>query len=182
MCMLRWSATEWKHRLPGHCICSGYTLDDGIFHPSDERADITALISARGCVTTCEVGWNVKLAEPDKCRTDAWYLLTTERNVDTRGLTENSPRHSFSYACTHGLPSVRTEELWSDWTMYGLKCLNATAIVIASISHGNHVTPRPPSLALTKPASFSLPFCMAYIVAATPHSFTDRSTAHLPVV
>ena len=88
------------------------------------------------------------LAEPDKCRTDAWYLLTTDRNVDTRGLTENSPRHNFSYACTHGLLSVRTEALWFDCTMHGLKCLIAEAIDSASISHGNHVTRRPPSLTL----------------------------------
>ena len=73
--------------------------------------------------------------------------------------------------------------------MYGLKCLIAEAIDSASISHGNHVTRRPPSLALKKPASFSLPFCMAYIVAPMPHSLTNpstsydlRPTAHLPVV
>ena len=52
------------------------------------------------------------LAEPDKCRTDAWYLLTTDRNVVTRGLMENSPRHGFSYACMQGLQSVRTEALY----------------------------------------------------------------------
>ena len=49
-----------------------------------------------------------RLVELDKCRTDAWYLLTTDRNIYTRGLVENSPRHTFSYACTHGLLSVRT--------------------------------------------------------------------------
>ena len=29
------------------------------------------------------------LGEPHKCRTDVWYLLTTDRNVNTRGLKEN---------------------------------------------------------------------------------------------
>ena len=55
----RWSATKWKRSLPGCYVSSGYTLDDEVFHPFDERAHLTALISARGCVTTCEVGWNV---------------------------------------------------------------------------------------------------------------------------
>ena len=59
--------------------------------------------------------------------------------------------------------------------MYGLKCLIGEAIDSASISHGNHVTRRPPSLALKKPASFSLPFCMAYILAPMPHYLTDPS-------
>ena len=61
--------------------------------------------------------------------------------------------------------------------MYGLKCLIAAAIDSASISHGNQVTRRPPSLAPKKPASFSVPFCLAYIVALMPHSFTDPSIA-----
>ena len=39
-----------------------------------------------------------KMAEPDACLTDAWKRLTTERKVETRGLAENSPRHSFSNA------------------------------------------------------------------------------------
>ena len=121
------------------------------------------------------------LAEPDKCWTDASYLLSTDRNVDTRGLMENSPWHSFLYACTHGLLSVRTEALWFDCTVYGLKCLIAEAIDSASISHGNHVTRQPPSLVLKKPASFSLSFCMAYIVAPMPHPLTDPSvTIHSP--
>jgi hypothetical protein len=37
-----------------------------------------------------------RIAEPDTCLTDAWYRLTVERNVDTLGLAENSPRQSFS--------------------------------------------------------------------------------------
>ena len=53
--------------------------------------------------------------------------------------------------------------------MYGLKCLIADAIDSASISHGDHVTRRSSSLALKKPASFSLPFCMAYVVAPMSH-------------
>ena len=53
------------------------------------------------------------LAEPARCRTVAWYRLTADKNVDTRGLTENSPRHSFSWACTQGLLSVRIDVLVS---------------------------------------------------------------------
>ena len=37
-----------------------------------------------------------RIAEPDTCLTDAWYQLTVERNVDTLGLAENSPRQSYS--------------------------------------------------------------------------------------
>ena len=51
------------------------------------------------------------IAEPDTCRTEAWYRLTVERNVDKRGFAENSPRQSFSYAWTHGLLSVSMQAL-----------------------------------------------------------------------
>ena len=50
-----------------------------------------------------------RIADPDTCLTDAWYRLTVDRKVETRGLAENSPRQSFSYACTQGLLSVRMQ-------------------------------------------------------------------------
>ena len=44
-----------------------------------------------------------RFTAPAICLTEAWYLLTADRYVEIRGLTENSPRHSFSYDWTQGL-------------------------------------------------------------------------------
>ena len=52
-----------------------------------------------------------RIAALDTCLTKAWKRLTTERKVETCGLAENSPRHSFSNAWTHGLLSVRMHAL-----------------------------------------------------------------------
>ena len=43
-----------------------------------------------------------KIAAPATWRTEAWYLLTVERKVATRGLEENSPPHNFLKDCTKG--------------------------------------------------------------------------------
>ena len=80
-----------------------------------------------------------RLETPAMCRSDAWYLLSVARNVDTRGLAENSPLLNFSYPCTQGLLSVSTQANLVDWIIYGLKCLTATAMARASTSHGSHV-------------------------------------------
>ena len=53
------------------------------------------------------------LAEPAWCLTDAWYRLTQDKYVDTRGLAEDSPRQCLSKAfpctviCVHGPVQVR---------------------------------------------------------------------------
>ena len=78
-----------------------------------------------------------RLADPARCRTVRQYRLMVVKNVVTRGLAENSPRPSFSKACTHGLLSVSTETGDVAWVMYGEKCLTAAAIPSASISHGS---------------------------------------------
>jgi hypothetical protein len=50
------------------------------------------------------------------------------------------------------LLSVRTQSLFLDWMMYGLKCLES-----ASTSHGNHVVCDPCSFAPKMPARRNLP-------------------------
>ena len=66
--------------------------------------------SSRGAALRLEKSEG-SIAEPDTCHTKAWYRLTVDRNVDTRGLVENSPRQSFSYAWMHGLLSVSMQAL-----------------------------------------------------------------------
>ena len=54
---------------------------------------------------------------------------------------------------------------WWDCTRYGLKCLVATVIARASISHGNSVHWEPRSLVLEKPAGRNLSLLVTYSVA-----------------
>jgi hypothetical protein len=93
----------------------------------------------------------------------------------TLGLAENSHLHNFSNAMTHGLLSVRMQALRTDWIMYGLKCLVATATAMASISQGIHDICRPRSLALKKPAMNDLLSLLIYKVAPMPGSLTAPS-------
>ena len=83
--------------------------------------------------------------------------------------------HSNRYAIMPRSVSVRIDVLWLDCTLLGLKCLTAAAIDSASISHGNDVICWPRDFALKNPASFSVPFCVAYIVARMQRCFTDLS-------
>ena len=54
---------------------------------------------------------------------------------------------------------------WWDCTRYGLKCLVATVIARASISHGNSVHWDPRSLVLEKPAGCNLSLWVTFSVA-----------------
>lgn len=81
---------------------------------------------------------------------EACYLLTVHRNVDTRGMDENSMRFNFSYAWTHGLLSVRMQVVYYDCTIYRTKRLIEAVIYKASISHKIHVIWCLQSLALKK--------------------------------
>ena len=48
------------------------------------------------------------LEDPAMCLTETWKRLTIDKKMEIRGLAENSPRQSFSKACTQALLSVRT--------------------------------------------------------------------------
>jgi len=98
------------------------------------------------------------LAEPARCLIDAWYRLTQVRYLDTRKQADNYPRQRFSNAGAHGL-----------------KCLVATATDRASISRCTHVTWRPPSFALKKPARSGFPPRVTYRVAPMPWDATAPS-------
>ena len=114
-------------------------------------------------------------ADPARWCTEHWNRLTVDKNVDTRGLAENSPRQSFAKACTQGLLSVRMHVRCLDCTIYGLKYLQAAAIESASISHGSQVTCRPRSLELKKPATCGFPCRVMYSVAPMPRALTAPS-------
>ena len=73
---------------------------------------------------------------PARCRMLTWYLLMVNKNDVTRGLPENSLRHSLSMAWTHGLLWVSKHACWVDWMRNGLKCSTAVAMLRASTSHG----------------------------------------------
>ena len=111
------------------------------------------------------------LTRPDKWLILSWYLLTTDKNVVTRGLAENSPRHNFWNPSTHGLLSVNTLVFDCDWIMNGLKCLMLAAIERTSISQGNQDTWCLRSFALKN----SFPSQFTYKVAPIPCFVTDPS-------
>lgn len=114
-------------------------------------------------------------ARPDIWMTCTWYLLTTDRKVVTRGLTENSPRQSLSKPWTQGSLSVNTLACSRDCIIKGLKCLTLAAIENASFSHGNHKAWCFLSFALKKPVSNICPFRFTYKVAPIPCFVTEPS-------
>lgn len=73
-----------------------------------ERRNTLGMLSWQGGALQLEKS-DGKMAEPDTCLTDAWKQLTTERKVETCGLAENSPRHSFSNAWIQALLSVNMQ-------------------------------------------------------------------------
>ena len=74
----------------------------------------------------------------------------------TRVLVENSPRQSFSNACTQGLLSVKTHDHLLDCRIYGEKCFTDAVILRASTSHGIQVVCLLRSFALKNPANRGL--------------------------
>ena len=115
------------------------------------------------------------MAAPATCCMVTWNRLAVERNVETRGLAENSPLHSLSKAWTQGRLSVRTHVLCGDWIIYGLKCLVAADIARASISHGSQASWWALSFALKNPASAKFSLRVMYSVAAMPGLLTAPS-------
>ena len=81
----------------------------------NKGANVAGNVLARGALRLAKS--DGRIAAPDTCLTEAWKRLTTERKVETRGLAETSPRHSFSKAWTQDLLSVRMHALWLDWIM-----------------------------------------------------------------
>ena len=97
------------------------------------------------------------------------------RNEVTRGLAENSPRHSLPIAWTQGLLSVNTVVGFWDWITKGEKCLTDAAIESASTLHESQATWYFRYLALKKQAKWSWLLRETHSVAPRPLLVTEPS-------